>query len=176
MQLRHLEVGQLFEPSVTHYNEGVKFDFTQGGPILLIFFEHPTAKEVESIRSGKFTMKFYDTDNIIFMFFKFGSLNWMDAPYTVHLSQPFGFSKELKQENIGFGLQIYLVDAATGILKVIRLIGLGHEFSSLLRDAILKQKETPFNRGVYMFKLNELCKRYSTNELVEYAKWFFTTN
>lgn len=173
MQLRHLEVGQLFEPGRTHYDEGVKFEFTQGGPILLIFFDRPTEKEVESIRSGKFIMKFYDTDNIIFMLFKFRSLNWIDAPYNIHLSPSFTF--EPMSETQGFGLQIYLVDAATGILKVIRYIGLGHEFSIRLRDAILSQKSRPFDEGIYNFKINDIYKRYRPEDLAEFARWYYKT-
>lgn len=175
MQLRHLEVGQLFEPGRTHYEEGVKFEFTQGGPILLIFFDRPTEKEVESIRSGKFIMKFYDTDNIIFMLFKFRSLNWIDAPYNIHLSPPFEFATELEQENLGFGLQIFLIDATTGILKVMRYVGLGHEFSIRLRDAILDQKSKPFDNGIYNFKINDVYKRYRPEDLAEFARWYYKT-
>jgi hypothetical protein len=173
MQLRRLEVGQLFEPSRTHYEEGVKFEFTQGGPILLICFNRPTEKEVESICSGNFTMKFYDTDNIIFMLFKFGSLNWIDAPYNIHLSPPFIF--ESMGETQGFGLQIYLINAATGILKVVRYVGLGHEFSIRLRDVILDQKLKPFDNGIYNFKINDIYKRYRPEDLAEFARWYYKT-
>lgn len=175
MQLRHLEVGQLFEPGRTRYDEGVKFEFTQSGPILLIFFDRPTEKEIEAIRAGKFQTKFYEHDNVIFMLFKFGSLNWIDAPYSVHLSPPFEFAEELDQDNLGFGLQIFLIDAATGILKVMRYIGLGHDFSIQLREAILQQKEQPFNQNAYNLKVNEIYRRYTTDQLVDYAKWFYKT-
>jgi hypothetical protein len=176
MQLRHLEVGQLFEPGRTHYDEGVKFEFTQSGPMLLMFFDRPTTKEIESIRVGKFKIGFYDIDNIIFILAKFEGMKWIDAPYSVHLSQPFEFAKELEeQESLGFGLQIFLIDAATGILEVMRYVGLGHEFSVKLLDTILKQKEAPFDTGVYSFKLNEIYKRYSTDQLADYARWFYKT-
>lgn len=175
MQLRHFEVGQLFEPGRTRYDEGIKFEFTQSGPILLIFFDRPTDKEVESIRVGKLEIGFYDTESSIFILAKFEGMKWIDAPYNVHLSKPFEFAKELEeQDNIGFGLQIFLVDTVTGILKVMRYVGLGHEFSIRLRDAILKQKEVPFDDGIYNFKLNEIYKRYSTDQFVDYARWFYT--
>jgi len=169
--LRHLEVGQLFEPGRTHYDEGAKFEFTQGGPVLFIMFERPTEKEVEAVRVGKFIMKFYEHDNIIFMLFKFEGVPWIDTPYNINLSPPFEF--EPMGETQGFGLQIYLIDAATGILKVIRYIGLGHEFSVRLRDAMEKQKVIPFNMGTYNFKVNDAYKRYTSDQFAEFAKWYY---
>lgn len=173
MQLRHLEVGQLFEPGRTHYDEGTKFEFTQGGPVLFIMFERPTEKEIEAVRAGKFIMKFYEHDNIIFMLFKFEGVPWIDTPYNINLSPPFEFEPMSKTQ--GFGLQIYLIDAATGILKVIRHIGLGHEFSIRLRDAILSQKSKPFDNGIYSFKINDIYKRYRPEDLAEFARWYYKT-
>lgn len=172
--LRHLQVGKLFESGRTHYDEGLKFEFEQSGPILFIFFNRPTEKEIETIRAGKFKIGFYETEGIIFILSKFGSLKWFDTPYNIHLSPPIKFAEELDaNKTLGFGLQIFLIDAATGILKVIRYIGLGHDFSIRLRDEMLKQKQSPFNQDTYIFRLNELYKRYSTDQLVEYARYFF---
>jgi hypothetical protein len=171
--LRHLEVGQLFEPGRTHYDEGTKFEFTQGGPVLFIMFERPTEKEIEAVRAGKFIMKFYEHDNIVFMLFKFEGVPWIDAPYNINLSPLFEF--EQMSETQGFGLQIYLVDAATGILKVIRYVGLGHEFSVRLREAMEKQKAIPFNLDTYNFKINDIYKRYRPEDLAEFARWYYKT-
>jgi hypothetical protein len=169
-----LEVGKLFRPDVYSYPEQVQFEFEQSGPSLYIYFSQPTIKEIEAVRSGKFKIGFYETESIIFILVKFEGMNWIDAPYTVHLSPPFEFMEELDSSPmLGFGLQIFLVDAATGILKVIRYVGLGHDFSVRLRDGILRQKGIPFDKGTYGFRLNEIYRRYSTDQLVDYAKWFF---
>lgn len=175
MGIRHLEVGQLFEPGKTRYQECIKFECTQSGPMLLMFFDQPSNKEVDYIKSGKFQTKFYEYEEVIFMLFKFGSLSWIDAPYSVHLSQPFEFAEELEQENIGLGLQIYLIDATTGILKAMRLIGLGHDYSLKLRDAILKQKGKAFDLDAYDFKISEIYKRYNTDQLADFARWYYKT-
>jgi len=176
MDIQRLEVGKLFESGKTRYTEGIKFEFTSSGPVLLIYFESPTDKEINSISKGKFRIGFYDIENIIFMLAKFEDISWMDAPYNIHLSQPFSFSEQLEQEDLGFGLQIFLIDAATGILKAIRLVGLGHKFSIKLRDTILKQKEMPFDNQSYIAKLNDLYKRYTPDQLSQYSTQFYTTN
>jgi hypothetical protein len=175
--LRHLEVGQLFEPGRTRYQETVKFEFTPGGPVLLIYFERPNQKEIAAIRSGKFKFGFYEHDigSVIFTLSKFEGLKWMDAPYSIHLSPPFEFAPELDtDQNLGFALQIFLIDAATGILHVIRYVGLGHDFSVKFKEALQRQKAVNFNQAAYNLKIDDAYKRYSTDDLVSYAKWFYT--
>jgi hypothetical protein len=176
LDLQHLEVGQLFEPGTTHYQEEIKFEFTQGGPILLIFFDHLKQKEIDAVRSGKLKFGFYEYGNVIFTLAKFEGIPWMDAPYNVHLSPPFEFAEELDtDERLGFGLQIYLVDANTGILQAIRLVGLDHNFSFKFREAILKQKAAPFNSDTYNFKINDAYNRYKPDDLASFVRWFHTT-
>jgi len=159
------EVGQLFQDGITMYPEGTKFDFTQGGPILTIFLEHPTEKETQQIKNGRLQIGFWCKDNIIFLLFKFGSLSWMDAPYTIHLSKPFAFEEIIPGS--GFGLHVFLVDAATGIIKAMRLIGLGTTFSIQLKKAIEKQKNTAFDESLYDKAIMRVYGNYSTNDMIK---------
>lgn len=165
--MQNYEVGKLFEQGRTRYQETIKFDFTQGGPILFVILDRPSEKEIENIRSGKMQIGIYTKDEIIFMLFKFGSLNWVDAPYSVHLSKPFDFME--LSERKGYGLQILLIDASTGILKVIRYIGLPTAFSKKFKQAVLEQKERPFDNIKYDQKINAIYGNYSTDDLVERA-------
>lgn len=168
--MRSFEVGKLLEEGITRYNEGVKFDFQQSGPVLLLFFNRPTEKEVESIKKGKLEIGFYVKDEVIFMLFKFQSLEWMDAPYSVHLSNPFTFDDI--EPGQGFGLTIFLVDASTGILRALRYSGLSTDFSFKLQDAILNQKNLPFDAVVYNQKFMSIYNNYSTSDLVQRADVF----
>lgn len=163
------EVGQLFQGK-TNFPEGVKFDFDQSGALLFLFFNKPSAKEIESVKSGKLEIGLYQKDEIIFILLKFQGMEWMDAPYSIHLSSPFEFAE--LQEGLGFGTTIFLVDATTGILKVMRYIGLSTEFSRKLKDAILKQKEMTFDKTLYNKRLNEIYGNYSTSDLVRRAEVF----
>lgn len=165
MNLRHFEVGQLFETGKTHYNESTKFDFTDSGPILLLFFASPTRAEIEAIREGGIRIGFLEKDGIIFMLFKFQNTPWMDAPFSIALAQ-FKEPAEV-EEGTGYGLQIFLVDADNGILKVMRLIGLGTEWSMRFREAMMRQKEADFDMRIYDAKIQNIYRSYSSKELAE---------
>lgn len=60
MNLRQYKVGKPFEEGINWYNEETRFDFDQSGPILLIFLENPTVKEIEAIRAGEVKIGFYE--------------------------------------------------------------------------------------------------------------------
>ncbi len=157
------KVGELLQEGITRYQEGMKFDFLQDGPVLLIFFNNPTTAEIEAIRSGKLEIGLYERDSVIFILTKFQGQQWMDAPYSIHMSKPFEF-QELSY-GMGFGLNILLTDAATGVLRAIRLVGLPTAFSQKLRYAMERQKEQPFDIDKYNKKINEIFGNYSTDGL-----------
>jgi len=161
------EIGQLFQPGVTRYNEETRFDFLQDGAVLMLFFNHPTPQEIEDIRSGRFEIGFCEKDSIIFMLFRFGSQPYIDAPYTVHLSHEFEFMD--LQQDMGYGLNIFLVDAATGILKVIRYVGLSTDFSNRFRKAVERQKHAAFDKESYNAAISQIYRNYSTDDLVKQA-------
>lgn len=164
---RSFQVGQLFEEGKTHYQEATKFDFTDSGPILFLFFAGPTAAEIESVRGGNLKIGFLEKDDIIFLLFKFANMPWIDAPYTIHLSQYLTNPLAEVEKEIGYGLQIFLVDADTGILKVMRLIGLGTEWSRRFREAMMRQKERNFDQRIYEAKIQNIYRNFSSKDLAE---------
>ena len=161
------EVGKLYKEGVTCYQEGTKFDFIQSGALLELYFKRPTEKEIEDVREGKFELGFYEKDNIIFMLFKFGNGIYMDAPYSVHLSQPFEFME--LEPGLGFGLTILLVDTTTGILKSIRYVGLSTDFSQRFKKSVERQKDCSFNKNEYSLRIQNVYQNYSTTDLVSRA-------
>lgn len=168
--MQKFEVGQLFQEDITQYEETMRFGFSQPGADMCIFFNAPNAKEIESVKSGKLEIAMYTKDDLIFMLFKFQGLHWMDAPYSVHISKPFEF--EDLAEGSGFGCTIFLIDAATGILKVMRYISFSTEFSRRFKNAVLKQKELSFNNSLYDAKIQAVYKNYSTSDMVQRADAF----
>ena len=165
--MNKFEVGKLFDEGKTRYNESTRFDFQQDGAVLILFFDRLTLQEIEWIKTGRFEIGFYEKDEIIFMLSRFGSMNYIDAPYSVHLSKPFTFD-ELR-EGMGFSLSIFLVDASNGILKAMRYVGLSTDFSRRLQKAIERQKTAEFDRNAYDAKLRQIYANYSTDDLVQKA-------
>lgn len=98
---------------------------------------------------------------------RFGEEQWMDAPYSVHLSKNLTQLQDVL-EGQGFALNVYLINAATGVLEGMRLVGLNTRFSKMLKEDILKQKDLTYDG--FDIKLNDIYKKYSTKALVSMAK------
>lgn len=167
MEFEQFKVGQLYKHDVNKYDEGTKFDFMQSGAIFEIYFSRPTGDEIQDVTRGCFEIGFFEYNNIIFMLFRFGCLYWMDAPYTVHLSAPFTFYEP--KPGTGYGLSVFLIDAATGIIKGMRYVGLSTEFSNKFRNAVELQRQLPFKSSDYFASINHINQNYSTRDLVKRA-------
>jgi len=170
--LRKLEVGKPIEGCIKQYQEGVKFDFDNSGAVLFIMFRDPTNQEIESIRKGRLQIGICTLSNIIFMLFKFGNLNWIDAPFDIHLAQNQSFLNVEMNESQGFGMSMFLVDASTGILQAMRLIGWPHRLSQIFIEEAKKQVEQAFEQSEYDRKIDAVYMKYSTNDLVRFGQIF----
>lgn len=168
MEFSKLEVGCLLKEGVTHYKEGIKFDITDSGALVRVAFPYPTEKEIEQFESDKdFKVGYYKEKNVIVMLFKFGDLNWMDAPYSVHLSRNLTKLDDVTT-NEGLALTIVFVDASTGIVKNLRLIGLPNGLTKELFADIKKQKELSFDG--FDENLGNIYRKYSTKQLVNVSR------
>lgn len=154
------EVGQKVTSRVP---DGVKFDMTDGGGVLGIFFSKPNANEKRSFKSG-LSMQFRVVDDIIFLLVRMGTDQWMDAPYYRHLSWNLTHL-ERPAEGMGIAVHAMLVDASTGVLVAQKLVGLSTEGSNALIDAIQAQPEIPN----YNMRLQRVFGQYRTTDLLEGA-------
>jgi hypothetical protein len=165
--MRALQVGKIFEEGKTKYQEGVKFDFDQSGGTLFLFFKNPTGEEINSIQKGKLQIGMYENSKIIFMLFKFENMEWMDAPYNVHLSPP--YELQFIRNGIGYGMTIFLINANTGILEAGRLIGWRTDMSRKFKEAVECQRSYRYDTFKYTQTLNQVYGNYSTKDMVERA-------
>lgn len=159
-------VGEKFRGGKFKGKEGIKFDVDDSGCNLIITFKSPSNQEIKCIRWDKLKIGYYTEEEAILLLFKFGNMKWMDAPYSVHLS------KQLNQiqgiaDGIGLPLTVYFVDGNTGILKVMRLLGLPTNFSRELASSIKTQKSMAFDN--YRERINLIFSKYTTKELVKLA-------
>lgn len=161
-----LEVGKPFKEGATFYQEGIRFDLNDDGMDLVIYYSKPSSKEKEDIKKGNFKCGYLVDKNVILMFFKFGQQDWMDASFTIHKAVNLTKLDEIP-DGQGYSLKVHLVDASTGVLKVMRMIGLDTTFSRAFRNDALKQKEMDYSG--FDETLNRLY-RHPTDELVKNAK------
>lgn len=165
-ELHMYSVGQVIEQFAAHKEE-VLFDIDDGGATLLIFFNDPTEKEIEQFSAGKsFEIRFTELYSIIMVTAKIGELNWIDAPYTIHLSKNLS-NLAVPEDGQGLALTLMLIDGNNGQIKNIRLLGLSKEFTTKLYAAILRQSQKEFSKPRHYENLSKVFNRYKTDEIVK---------
>ena len=159
------EVGGYIHGEKRTYNEGIRFDINNTGNIV-VYFNNPTPDEINEFKEGRVKLGYFKYKNVLMLLVKVGNLQWMDAPYSVHLSKVFSINEELEKEQ-GLAMVVSLVDARTGEIKTLRLLGANHRLSCSLIKDIKNQKEMPFDD--YDKNISYLFSTYSTKELVSRA-------
>ena len=160
-------VGELLEGVPKFYQEGIRFDMSDNGASIVAKFNNPTPHEVEQFKKGKIKLGYYTYKNVIMLLIKVGELEWMDAPYSVHLSKKLTRLMPVG-EGDGLALNIALVDAVGGEIKALRLLGCNNRLTKSLFDDIKKQKEMSYEG--YEQNMNYVFNTFSTKELVSRAK------
>lgn len=161
------EVGKPFKEGITRYPEGVKFDISYNECNLLIYAADPTEKARQAITKGTLKYGYFKEDNVIVMLFKFGSHKWIDVPYSVHMSKNITELQEIT-ETKGLLLNIYIINAKTGVLEDMRLFELDARLSKMLSDDILEQRKLEYDG--FNSKLNEFYSKFSTKALVSMSR------
>ncbi len=169
------EVGQIVD-AFKYHSENVQFDIADDGATILVFFQSPTTEEVEQFKAGKnFEIRFTELYGVIMITVKIGKLNWMDAPYTPHLSK--NLTKfQLPNENQGLGLTLILVDTITGEIKHVRLLGLSEKFTKRLFGVVMEHKVKSFDELEYDKSINRIFTTYQTNQIVKLSKDYYKIN
>lgn len=169
------EVGKTVEDFKNNV-EGVNFDINDNGATMLVFFQNPTEEEIEQFKSGNnFEIRFTELYDVIMITVKIGNLNWMDAPYSPHLSK--NLKKfQIPNEGQGLALTLVLVDSATGEIKNLRLLSLSERFTRRFLGTIMEQKTKEFDEYKYNNSINKIFTTYQTNQIVKLSKEYCKIN
>lgn len=165
MDISVYQVGKVSEDLIG--KEKIIFDITDGGGILYVLFSSPTENEIRQFKED-IEVRYVKVGSVFMMLFKFGSLNWADAPYSPHLSKMSGIAEPADGE--GISLQIIFADADTGMVRGLRLIGLSTEFSRKLAADISADLGRPFDKKMYSLDLATVFNTYPTSKLVSMAE------
>lgn len=163
--MKKYKVGEAYEEIIGHA-EGCQFDITDEGAMLAIYFDSPTADEIENFKAEKrFEIRLLDFSDAMMFLVKFGTLNWMDLPYTPHLSK--NLSGVKTEPGKGLATTIMLFDTRTGKLESLRLVGLSERFTAQIKKSSENLLRRPFDGIKYNLYLSKLFDRYSTNDFVK---------
>lgn len=163
-----IEVGKPFAPLVG-MGEGVVFEASDEGYTLAYCFNRPTQKELGQMAAGvPFEIRFAVLDGVIWILSKCGSNEWTDAPYAPQLTKSATIIHPVDGQ--GTALTLMMVDSPEGVVRTLRLIGLGSDFSRKLATAIGEVGAMPFDRAAYDRKLASTMSKYSTKDMVAMAQ------
>ena len=137
--------------------------------LVKVFYNSHTAEEIEQFDAGKsFEIRMIRSNDVLFLCYKIGALNWMDNAYDAALDEEFPEDETLP-EGQGFDLTLMFVDAKTGEIKCMRSAQLSEKFSNELLKEAKKDREEKVSRNVFLARMNVVYKKYTTKELVKFA-------
>lgn len=152
------EIGQTIMPPAP---EGVRFDMTDGGGLIIINFHRPTTDEIAQFRAQT-KLAFVVKDDVIFLLVKLGSLAWMDAPYNRQLSRQLSHIDNI-EDGQALAFHLLFVDGETGGLVAQKLVSGTTAGSRLLAAAIKSQPIIPD----YNDRIRRIMGAYTTQDLVK---------
>jgi hypothetical protein len=140
-------VGQPYNPARTEWPEAAQYNYRSGGHELLLFWRSPGGRDVKAVKTSPIELGLLPGKNAIFLLYRVsGACGWSDAPFSVHLvpelervapPAPAPAERAL--------LHVLLIDAATGIVKAIRVTSMSPEFTAALHETISAQLSTEWS-------------------------------
>lgn len=110
--------------------------------ILYIFvcLRNITPREIELCNSGSFEIGLSEVDGVLFITFHQDNVLKAETAFNANLCDRGSFDNlEPFPEGVGYCCTIVGIDSMTGIVKSLRVVGLGTEFSNGLKKYIKKQ-------------------------------------
>lgn len=163
------EVGKTYKEFMGKPEE-CHFDIDDSGAVFWVTYNCPTPEEIKQFSSNHaFEARYASIYDIIMLQFKFGTLNWMDVPYTPHSSQNLTWLPEVTAGK-GLGILVILADTANGEVKVLRYLSFSEKFSRELLKEVKYIQEKEFDRNVFNKNLNTIYSRYTTRDLLKISR------
>lgn len=153
------------------YGDYVMLDIKDDGIHVYVFFKDITEHELSQFKSEKpYEICLTMIDDVIFFMMKFGSLNWMDFPYNVHLSRLTGGNLlPITNDNQRYTVYLCVGDSTTGKIMHLREITLENRESKILHKLIEVQREnTILIRPFYDEVIENIYRHLTTKEMLNY--------
>ena len=145
--------------------QGLILEYSSSGGFTL-YYNQPnlTQKEIKQFKANEpFQIAFKEFDDVGIFCFKFGDGSIMDAPFSPNLYTPRPTFAPIPQTN-GYVLTVLIIEHTTGELKDMRVIGLGNEFSNIVRNFCLRSLEKNISKTQYVEAIDSIYSTYPTSE------------
>lgn len=175
------EVGRPYIPGRSTYPEAVQYAYRAGGHELLMWLGSPTAREIRDLRQGPAQFALFVRQPVIVLLYRFGEMPWSDAPTTWHLVPEAERQRPPSATEAGIRephalLQLIVVDADTGLVRVLRACSWSPAFTAAVHLALAEQADAPWpGRAAYDAAVNAIYADYPTTERLLAAATIRTT-
>ncbi len=149
----------------TELPEAIEYNYQAGDHTLLLSMKNLHPKEIEAVRQDEAEFGLYCENSIVFLLYRFGEiLPWSDSAFSWWNVSEEDRRIPAPQANPAerILLKIILIEAATGIVKAIRVTTLSPVFTEKLQDAIRQQATgEEFSRAEFVARSLAIYKNQS---------------
>lgn len=165
------EVGKLYNANRTRWEETAEYNYRANIHEIRLFFRSPKPSEVQAAKQGEANFALVVQQDMILLVFRYGSIPWSDASYTIHRvpENERTLPPEMINEQERAQITLFLINADTGILLAIRQTSLSHDFTVALHQAIREQAARPFDQVLFDRQLRMLYSKYNSSALLKLA-------
>ncbi|MFO1432584.1 MAG: hypothetical protein U1F76_21025 [Candidatus Competibacteraceae bacterium] len=149
-----------------------EYNYRAWQPKLRLFWQSPSPREIAAVNAGPADFGLLVEPPLIGFLYHFeGGCSWSDASYSFHrVPLEEQLIPESARANDPDLLVVILVDAATGIIRALRVVTFSPPFTALLRQAIRAQAAQPFDQPAYEQAVQTAYRRYpDTDSMVRAA-------
>ena len=130
---------------------------------VLCCISSPTSEEIKQFKNGKLTVYLFEQSNIPFLVFDMG----FNFDISIDATKVVKEKPDWMQQKANV-VNMYLVDARTGILKAMRMISFPDNFVYKIRDVVTEQLK--MNNVNIEVEISKILNRYATEMMMRKAQ------
>lgn len=134
-----IAVGELYNPARTRYPQASQWRLSESIVELVVFYPDPTPQEIEQFRTGRSQFALLAGDHALVLGYRFGDGPWGDSTWQAPRQTDLTAGVARREPDEGLLFVVALVDATTGVVKVLRMTTWSAQFTAAVRDAIGRQ-------------------------------------
>ena len=160
-----------YETTGKQHPEGTTYHINCGIHGLALFHRNPTPAEKNEFNNAPAQMALWNNSPVLWIAVKFGSLDWIDAPYTVHLTHPDARTMpELKSPEERYPLTMLYVNADGGDIEAVRVATMSPAMSRDIRRISQEQEAEKYDPENYERSLRTTMEQYEPRQIARLAQ------
>ena len=160
-----------YETAGKQHPEGTTYHINHGIHELALFHRNPTAAEKNRFSNAPAQMALWNNPPVLWIAVKFGALDWIDTPYTVHLTHPDARTiPELESPEERYPLTMLYVNADGGDIEAIRVATMSPAMSRDIRRISQEQEAEKYDPENYERSLRTTMEQYAPRQIARLAQ------